>query len=116
YRGAELVLVAREDVLADDVDTFRLVEETVDTHGLDHDAAEILPVRERDLTALLIALLGEGDGQVGKRALMPLWVDDGGQPPPEPGRHAGRNVQRQSAKNTGDETQQNVFGAPLQVA
>ena len=49
-------------------------DDAIDLHGLGHDAAEVLPHRERDGLALLRRLLGKGDGQVVQRALVAAIV------------------------------------------
>ncbi len=111
----ELVLVAGENVLADDIDALGLGQEAIDAHRLDHDAAEVLPMLEGDLLAFRFALFGQSEREVGQRALVALGVDERRKPAPAPRGGARRHVEGEGAKETGDEPQNGIFGAPLQI-
>ena len=112
--GPHLVLVAGDPVAVGDMQPVRVSEDAVDAHGLDHDAAEILPRRKRDLLALLRRLLGEGALEIGERALVAavMWRDQ----PPSLGRDGAGEVERKQPHEPDQEAQADIFGLVAQVA
>src|SRR5215468_2295796 len=111
--GAELVLVAVMDVLADDFDAIGFTQNAVDLHGLGHHTTEVLPHGERDPLALGERLLGKGDGEVFEGALMTMVKAC--EQTPRLGRHVHAEVERNGAQNGFDEPQGHVFGAVAKV-
>ena len=65
---------------------------------------------------LVLALFGKGDGEVVERALVALGIDDRCEPAPGERGGAGGGVQRQRAEEAGDEPQDQIFEAILQIA
>ncbi len=72
------------------------------THGLGHDAAEVLPMGHADGEPLGVGLLGIGDLEVCQSAGLPLRVDARRQEAPSLGGQGGCGFERQQAHQSDD--------------
>ena len=91
-----------------------LLEDAVDIHGLDHDAAEISPHAQRDPLPLLRRLVREGALEIGERALVPPII--GRDQPPDRRRDRASHIDGKEPHQADQDAQAHIFEPVLQVA
>ncbi len=109
----ELVAVAVEHALVQDLEARRLADDAIDLHGLGHDAAEVRPHGARDALALRLGFFRKCDRQIGHRAFVPS-VQRRDQRP-RLGGHGDAHVERCQAHQRDDEADEGVFETVAQI-